>query len=127
MSNPSPSRVCRQAARLLRVGDEISVPIQSDGMRSIGNVAMITALEDDEPNRRIRVTAHIHKTEETKTFEVKPGDTFDRLAHADDLRQTVMVLASEFWKWIGTHFNDPKTGRARAVRMRVWASSSARA
>ncbi|MFZ3303671.1 MAG: hypothetical protein WA227_08605 [Mycobacterium sp.] len=80
-------------------------------MRSIGYVATVTALEDDEPNRSIRVTAHIHKTDETKTFEVKPGDTFDRLAHANDLRQTVMVLAPEFWKWIGTHFNDPKTGQ----------------
>lgn len=101
----------RQAARLLRVGDDISIPIQSDGMRSIGYRATVNVLEDDEPNRRIQITAHIHKTDETRTLEVKPSDTFDRIVQDDDTREVVMVSATDYWKWIGTHVNDPHSGQ----------------
>jgi hypothetical protein len=69
----------RTAARLLRVGDDISVAIRSDGIRSVGYGPTVTMLEDEESNRRIRVTAHIHSTDEIATIGVEPGDVFDRL------------------------------------------------
>jgi hypothetical protein len=39
-------------------GDEITVPVQSDVIHSVGHRATILALEDDEPKRRIRIAAH---------------------------------------------------------------------
>ncbi|MDI3312944.1 MAG: hypothetical protein QJR12_01250 [Mycobacterium sp.] len=96
---------------MLQTGDKISIPVQSDGIQSVGQYATITALEDDEPNRRIRIIAKIDATGETLTIAVKPSHEFDRLTKDDDLREVVIVPATDYWKWIGTHVNDPQTGQ----------------
>ena len=40
-----------------------------------------------------------------------PGDKFNRLAQPDNVRETVIVEATDYWKWIGTHVNHPNTGQ----------------
>ena len=37
-------------------------------------------------------------------------------AQPDDLRETVIVDATDYWKWIGTHINHPNTGHRVMVR-----------
>jgi hypothetical protein len=102
MSTPAPLFT---AARLLLVGDTIRVSAPSGVCW-----ATITALDDDEPNRRIRITARTDTTGETVTVDVAPGDKFDR-QHDADPHETVIVEATDFWKWIGTHINHPNTGQ----------------
>ena len=102
MSRPAPLPT---TVRLLLVGDTISVSAPSGVCW-----ATIAALDDDEPNRRIRITARTDTTGETVTVDAAPGDKFDR-QHDADPRETVIVEATDFWKWIGTHINHPNTGQ----------------
>jgi hypothetical protein len=103
MSTPAPRPT---TARLLQVGDTISVSAPDGEM----HIVTIAALDDDEPNRRILITARNDATGQTGTVNAAPGDKFDRLAQPDDLRETVIVDATDYWKWIGTHINHPNNG-----------------
>jgi hypothetical protein len=94
------------------VGDTISASAPDDTM----HVVTITGLADDEPNRRIVITVHNDATGQIGDINAAPGDKFDR--HGDDPRETVMVDATDYWKWIGTHVNHPNTG-ARVMVMDV--------
>jgi hypothetical protein len=103
----------RTAVRPLEIGDTILVS-PPDGSVAW---ATITALDDDEPNRRIRITVKVDATGEVFTIDTSPDDQFDR-PHDADSREAVLVDATDYWKWIGTHVNHPKTGR-RVVVMDV--------
>jgi len=102
MSTPTPRPTM---VRLLQVGDTIRVsPPGGDCW------ATITALHDDEPNRVIHIDVTTERGKQI-TADAAPGHKFDRLAEPDDTRETVMVEATDFWKWIGTHINHPNTGQ----------------
>jgi hypothetical protein len=94
-------------ARLLAVGDKISVLTPDDVVCRV----TITEIHDDEPNRRIRITVREDDTGRMGDIDAAPGDNFDRQAHPDDLREAVIVTATDYWKWIGTHINHPDTGQ----------------
>lgn len=111
MSTPAPRPT---TARLLQVGDTISASAPDDTK----HVVTITGLADDEPNRRIVITVRNDATGQTSTINAAPGDKFDRHGHDDDSREWVMVDATDYWKWIGTHINHPNTG-ARVMVMDV--------
>ncbi|MCA2255705.1 hypothetical protein JF710_21230 [Mycobacterium intracellulare] len=72
--------------------------------------ATITALHDDEPNRVIHIDVTTERGKQI-TADAAPGHKFDRLAEPDDTRETVMVEATDYWKWIGAHINHPNTGQ----------------
>lgn len=67
--------VSRVAVRDLDIEDDISLPIQSDGMRSVGLRSTIKGFNSD----RTEMTVYVHRTEETVTVEVAPDDVFDRV------------------------------------------------
>jgi hypothetical protein len=75
------------------------------------HVVTITALDDDEPNRRILIRVRNDATRQIGDINAAPGDKFDRHGHDNDVRETVMVDATDYWKWIGAHINHPKTGQ----------------
>lgn len=109
MGTPAPRLT---TARLLQVGDIISVSAPGDTMHMV----TITALDDDEPNRRILITVRNDETCRTGTVNAAPGDKFDRLAQPEDLRETVIVDAADYWKWMSTHITHPNTGHRVMVR-----------
>jgi hypothetical protein len=80
MSNPSENGflgpVRRVAVRDLNINDDISLPIESDGMRSVGLRSTVKGFNP----ARSEMTLHIHRTDETVTAEVDPNDLFDRVA-----------------------------------------------
>jgi hypothetical protein len=94
-------------ARLLVVGDIICVSAQTCTM----HLVTVSELNDDEPNRRILITVRDNATGRVGDINATPGDKFDRQAQSDDLRESVMVTATDYWKWIGTHINHPNTGQ----------------
>lgn len=102
MSTPAPRPT---TARLLRVGDVIKVSPP-------GGVcwATITALHDDEAGGVIHIDVTT-ETGEQMSDDAHPSHTFERMAAPDDTRETVMVDASDFWKWSGTYCYDPNTNR----------------
>src|SRR6185312_13914770 len=60
---------------LLRSGDEIALPIQRNGVGPVEyHRATITALEDDEENRHVRMTLYMPSLDSAATNGVKPGD-----------------------------------------------------
>lgn len=75
MSAPAPHST---AARLLQIEDIISVSAPDDEM----HVVTVTALDDDEPNRRILISVRNEATGQTGTVNAAPGDKFDRLGAA---------------------------------------------
>jgi hypothetical protein len=80
MTNPSEPRflgpVRRVAVRELNINDDISLPIESDGMRSVGLRSTVKGFNPD----RTEMMLFIHRTDETVTVEVDPNDLFDRVA-----------------------------------------------
>ena len=76
--DPNLARPCLVC--LLAEGDDILLPIQRNGVGPVEHHrATVTRLEDDEPNRRIRMTVRIHSLDTTATNEVKPGDLLHRV------------------------------------------------
>jgi hypothetical protein len=96
---------------LLQSGDEIALPIQINGSGPAEFYrGTITALEDDEPNRRIHMTVYVPSLDTTATNPVKPGELVHRLTAADDSRHPVYVAARDLWKWEGLSIRDPDGG-----------------
>jgi hypothetical protein len=75
------------------------------------HLVTVSELNDDELNRRILITVRDNATGRVGDINATPGDKFDRQAQPDDLRESVMVTATDYWKWIGTHINHPNTGQ----------------
>ncbi|WAC92219.1 hypothetical protein [Mycobacterium sp. Aquia_213] len=103
---------------LFQSGDEIALPIQRNGVGPVEyHLATITALEDDEPNRRIRMTFNIPAFDRIGTQDVRPGDLMHRMTATDDSRDPVYVAARDLWKWEGLMISDPDgNGRVRILR-----------
>ncbi len=114
MTTPAPRPT---AARLLQVGDIVSVP-SPDGET---HLVTITKLSDDEPNRRILITVSDNAAGRLGDINAAPGDKSNRHPeHDDDSRETVIVEATHYWKWIGTHVNHANTGqRVRVMDVRT--------
>jgi len=74
-------------ARLLQVGDIINVSRRDDDACWV----TIIALDDDESNRRIRITVRYDATGRVGDIDASPGDKFDRQASDDHPRETVVV------------------------------------
>jgi|HubBroStandDraft_3_1064219.scaffolds.fasta_scaffold280114_1 hypothetical protein len=104
MSTPAPLPT---SARLLEVGDIISVSAPDGAFHWV----TITELRDDEPNRRILITLRDNATGRVGDINAAPGDKFNRQARDDDSREWVVVTATDYWRWIGTHVNHPNTGQ----------------
>ena len=106
---------------LLRSGDEIALPIQRNGVGPVEyHRATITALEDDEENRHVRMTLYMPSLDSAATNGVKPGDLVHRLTDVNDSRYPAYVRATDLWKWEGAMIDDPdgneKVRIIRAVR-----------
>jgi hypothetical protein len=117
MSDNTLARPCLVC--LLAQGDEILAPIQ----RSTASApveyhrATVTGLEDDEPNRRIRMTVRLHSLDRTETNEVKPGDLVHRVIDGNDPHSRAYVRAIDLWKWEGVIMDDPDgNGKVRLIR-----------
>jgi hypothetical protein len=113
---PAPARpalVC-----LLAEGDEIMLPIQRNGVGPVEHHrATVMRLEDDEPNRRIRMTVHFQSLDTTATNDVKPGDLVHRVIDGNDPQSLVYVRATDLWKWEGGMIDDPDGNRkVRIIR-----------
>ena len=67
--------VSRVAVRDLNIDEDISLPIQSDGMRSVGLRSTIRGFNSD----RTEMTLYVHRTDEMVTVEVAPHDVFDKV------------------------------------------------
>jgi hypothetical protein len=107
-------------ASLLQSGDKIALEVQTSFTGPTEYyLATITALEDDEPNRRINITPHIPALGQTATNPVKPGEMMRRLTDADDGREPVYVAARDLWKWEGLRINDPDGGDGKVQLMRA--------
>jgi hypothetical protein len=103
---------------LIAEGDDILLPVQ---INAVGPVeyhrATVTRLEDDEPNRRIRMTVHVHSLDKTATNDVKPGDLIHRVNNGNDPQTLVYVRATDLWKWEGAVIDDPDgNGKVRIIR-----------
>lgn len=94
------------------------LPIQRNGVGPVEHHgATVLRLEDDEPNRRIRMTVHIHDLDMTATKPVKPGDLVHRVYDGNDPHSAVYVRAVELWKWEGALIDDPGgNGKVRIIR-----------
>lgn len=113
-SPPSrPTLVC-----LIAEGDDILFPIQRNGVGQVEHHrATVTRLEDDEPNRRIRMTVRIHAFDRTVTKDVKPGNLMHRVDDGNDPQSAAYVRAADMWKWEGAFIDDPDgNGKVRFLR-----------
>jgi hypothetical protein len=63
------------AVRSLNVGEDISLPIEVHGTRSVGLRSTIRAFNE----QRTEMTVFVVKTGETVTVEVHPDQRFDRV------------------------------------------------
>jgi hypothetical protein len=113
---PIPSRptlVC-----LIADGDGILLPIQRNGVGPVEHHrATVTRLEDDEPNRRIRMTVRIDAFDTTATNDVKPGELVHRVNDGNDPQSAAYVRAADLWKWEGALIDDPDgNGKVRIIR-----------
>jgi hypothetical protein len=61
--------------RSLNVGEDISLPIEQSGTRSIGLRSTVRSFDE----QRTEMTLFVHKTGETVTVEVHPDQHFDRV------------------------------------------------
>jgi hypothetical protein len=129
MTNPSPSwgvvnldghvvGTRPTLTSLLQSGDEIALQLQTSPSRPAEfHRVTVTAMEDDEPNRRILMTVHVPSVGSTVTNPVKPGDLVHRLTATDESREPVYVAAPELWKWEGLRITDPNgNGRVQLIR-----------
>lgn len=114
--DPNLARPCLVC--LLAEGDDILLPIQRNGVGPVEHHrATVTRLEDDEPNRRIRMTVRIHSLDTTATNEVKPGDLLHRVIDGNDPQSHAYVRATDLWKWEGLIMDDPDgNGKVRLIR-----------
>lgn len=103
---------------LLAENDDILLPIQHNGVGSVEHHrATVTRLEDDEPNRRIRMTVRIHDLGTTVTNDVKPGDLIHRVLDGNDPQSQAYVRAADLWKWEGLIMDDPDgNGKVKLIR-----------
>lgn len=103
---------------LFQSGDVIALPLQRNGIGPVEyHLATITALEDDEPNRRIRMTFHVPSFDRTGTQDVKPGNLMHRMTATDESREPVYVAAPDLWKWEGLWISDPSgDGKLQIIR-----------
>jgi hypothetical protein len=80
MNIPDPTLARPALVCLLAEGDDIFLPIHINGVGPVEyHRATVTGLEDDEPNRRIRMTVRFHSLDRKATNEVKPGDLVHRV------------------------------------------------
>jgi hypothetical protein len=68
--------VRRVAVRDLVIETNISLPIETDGMRSVGLRSTVKAFNPD----RTEMTLYVHRTDSTVVVEVDPNDYFDCVA-----------------------------------------------
>jgi hypothetical protein len=106
---------------LVAQGDDIFLPVQLNGVGPAEyHRATVTRLEDDKPDRRIRMTVRFHSLDKTATNEVKPGDLVHRVVDGNDPQTLAYVPATDLWKWEGAMIDDPdgngKVGIIRAER-----------
>jgi hypothetical protein len=89
-----PTLVC-----LIAEGDDIFLPLLINGIGPAEHHrATVTRLDDDEPNRRIRMTVRFHSLDKTATNEVKPGDLVHRVIDGNDPQTYAYVPATDLWK-----------------------------
>lgn len=118
MSEPDFELVRPTLICLTAEGDDVYVPVL---LNAVGPVehhrATVLRLEDDEPNRLIRMTVRIHSFDQTATNEVKPGDLVHRAVDGNDPQTIAYIPATDLWKWEGGTFNDPSgMGAFRLIR-----------
>jgi hypothetical protein len=118
MNTPDPTLARQALVCLLAEGDDIFLPIQINGVWPVEyHRATVTGLEDDEPNRRIRMTVRFHSLDRKATNEVKPGDLMHRVIDGNDPHSLVYVRAIDLWKWEGGMIDDPDgNGKVRIIR-----------
>lgn len=118
MSTPDPALARPVFVSLLAESDNVLLPIQINGVGPVEyHRANVTRLEDDEPNRRIRMTVRFHSLDRTATNEVKPGDLVHRVVDDNDPQSLVYVRAADLWKWEGAMIDDPAgDGKVRIIR-----------
>jgi hypothetical protein len=108
-----PTLIC-----LIAEGDDIFLPVLINGVGPVEyHGATVTRLEDDEPNRVIRMTAVFQSLDKTATNDVKPGDLVHRVVDGNDPQTIAYVRATDLWKWEGATLNDPDgDGTVRLIR-----------
>jgi hypothetical protein len=118
MNTPDPTLAREARVCLPAEGDDIFLPIQINGVGPVEyHRATVTGLEDDEPNRRIRMTVRFHSLDRKATNEVKPGDLVHRVIDGNDPHSLVYVRAIDLWKWEGGMIDDPDgNGKVRIIR-----------
>ncbi|MGJ6125679.1 hypothetical protein QN239_24210 [Mycolicibacterium sp. Y3] len=116
MALSRPTLVC-----LLQSGDEIALPLRVNGVGPVEyHRATITAVEDDEPNRIIRINFYVGSLDHSGSQDAKPGNLMHLLTAVDESRDPVYVAGTDLWKWEGVWVDDPDGGGKvqliRAVR-----------
>jgi hypothetical protein len=108
-----PTLIC-----LIAEGDDIFLPVLINGVGPVEHHgATVTRLEDDEPNRVIRMTVHFHSLDKTATNDVKPGDLVHRVVDGNDPQTYAFVPATDLWKHEGAVIDDPDgNGKVRIIR-----------
>jgi hypothetical protein len=93
------------AARSLRKGDQIAVPIRPQASLR----ATISDLCEDESARTITLIAELPDGNVLKK-EANPSEVFQRLAQPGQGppgSESKMVKGVDLWKWLGVEMNDP--------------------
>lgn len=105
---------------LLQSGDEIAHLIRTSlSAPPEFYRATVMALEDDEPNRRMRMMLYVPALDTSATNPVKPGELVHRLSPIEEGREPVYVAARDLWKWEGLRINDPAGGDGKVQLVRA--------
>ena len=76
--------------------------------------ATVTRLEDDQPNRRIRITVRIHALDTTPTNDLKLGDVVHRVIDGNDPQSAAYVRGSRPLEAGGCRDRRPRRQQGRS-------------